>query len=111
MIKQLTRFLMILGFSVFVSGALYLIFTNTSTFTAASGDRPVMEPGENMNGSPFGEGQHVRPEGEAAGGQLYIQGVLLNLGKVSLISGVIILINLVVDKGMAKRKQKLVSNG
>ncbi len=111
MIKQLTRFLMILGCSVLVSGALYLIFTNTSTFTAASGDRPVMEPGENVNGLPFGKGQHVRPEGEAGDGQLNIQGVLLNLGKVSLISGVIILINLVIDKARAKRKQKLVSNG
>jgi hypothetical protein len=111
MIKQIVRFLLVLGISAVVSGAMYLIFTNTNTGSSGEGDRPAMEAGVNEHSRPDGGGFRGGPGGERDGGQLNGAGLLLNLGKVSIISAVIVLIDLGSKKLFRKRKQNLIPGG
>jgi|WetSurMetagenome_2_1015567.scaffolds.fasta_scaffold156449_2 hypothetical protein len=107
MIKQIARFFLVLGVSAVVCGAMYLIFSNSSVGSTGEDNRPVLQAGTREQGLGF-EGHR---EGGGEGGQVNFAGVLLNVGKVSLISLVIVLANLGYERVIGKRKQRLFPRG
>lgn len=108
--KIILRTLIIVAVIAAVSGLTYLIFNNSSSTLPGSGEeRPAMEqsgslPGGSGNG--FGGHQGGGPGGH--GGSTSTAGLLLNFGKVAVVSMIVMAINLFINLiGKKKARQTM----
>lgn len=105
MLRQIARFSIILILSVAVSGLIYTVFNNANVLPSGDfdgGNRPQMRS-QNQAGARLDGGQHQMGE-RGEGGGMGATAILLNLGKVSLVTLVIVLVNLGVNRIKVKRQ-------